>query len=566
MGEFFHRLALRPGLTVLLLLASFAISVLVLAPPVFVMQVLNRYVAFGVDGTLIALATGALFAVGMEFLLRWARLRLSQAASVTADDRLAARFGEALATLRLSVFESVRIEQKRRLAADLALVQAAYAPSAMAVMLDLPFTALLILVLFVIDPLLALVAVAICGLVVGWALVARVATVSANRRSEDGGRPGTGPSLEDALNGAATVRAFNAASPVVRNWRLANRRQQARDRSLSLGQGVQQAVTQAAAGLTTIAVIGVGAVLVVQQKIDVGVLIAANILAARAVAGVAAGVAQAVPLARARAALKRLAVLERQEMEALDNRKSLDDFSGRIEVEDVTFAYPGATKPLVEHLSLRLEPGQILVVHGGNGAGKTSLAEVLMGLRDPLRGAVLIDGVDLRQVSPIWWRRQVCYLPQQAHFLNLSIADNLRVLNPELDDAALSRAIQAAGARDLVARLKDGLDTVLENHGMTLTPGERKRLAIARALTGQGRLVLFDEPLEGMDAAGKAAVAALIQSFAASGRTIIVCSSDPDLVRQADWRLDLDRKPTPVPEKGPGRSAVQPLQPQSGSG
>ena len=555
MRELIARLARRPGLTVLLLLASFAISLLMLAPPVFVMQVLNRYVAFGVDGTLIALATGAGFAALMEFLLRWARLRLAASVSVAPDDRLAAGVGQALAGSKLAFAEAVKTEQKRRCLLDLSLIQSAYAAPSLASALDLPFTAILFLALFVIDPVLAAIAGGVGIALFLAALVRLAATQAAIRSQKMGARPGLGPAQEDLLAAPAVLRGFNAAALAVRNWRMTARLQQAMDRRFAAGQGQHQAMTQAATAVTTIAVIGVGAVLVVQQKIDVGVLIAANILAARAVGGVAGAVGLSVTFGRAREALNRLQTLTAQPMESAD-RKTLDAYTGRIDFEDVTFAHAGDVKPLVEHLSFSLGAGEVLVIHGSNGAGKTSLAEVVLGLRDPLRGTVLADGIDLRQVSPSWWRTQVCYLPQDTKLLNVSIADNLRVLNPDLDDAALNRAIQAAGARDLVARLPDGLDTVIEDHGDRLAAGERKRLALARALTGQGKLVLFDEPLEGLDAAGKASVAALLQSFAASGRTIVVCASDPDLIRQADWRLDLDSKPTPALEKGPGRQGV----------
>lgn len=565
MRELIVRLARRPGLTSLLLLASFFISLLMLAPPVFVMQVLNRYVAFGVDGTLIALATGAGFAVLMEFLLRWARLRLAGTLSVAADDQMAARLGKVLAASKLGVAEALPTERKRRLLMDLSLVQAAYAAPALAVALDLPFTAILFLALFIIDPILAVIAGGVGVVLVLVAILRRAATRMAIRSQGADGRPSISPAQDDLLVLPNILRAFNASPLAVQRWRIAARLQQALDRRFASGQGMQQSITHAATGVVTVSVIGVGALLVVQQKIDVGVLIAANILAARAVAGVAAAVGLSVSFGRARDSINRLNKIAAQPMEPED-RKSLEAYTGRIEFEDVTFAYPGAMKPLAEHLTFALAAGEVLVIHGGNGTGKTSMAEMVLGLRDPLRGAILADGVDLRQVAPDWWRTQICYLPQDTRLLNATLLENLRVLNPDLDDAAINRSIQASGARDIIARLKDGLDTRIEDQGMRLAPGERKRLALARALTAQGKIVLFDEPLEGLDAAGKSIIAALLQSFAASGRTIIVCSNDPDLIREADWRLDLDQKPTPEIVKGPGRRKIETVQPVPQSG
>ncbi len=552
MIELITRLLSRPIVAFLLLVASFVISTLMLVPPIFVMQVLNRYVAFGIDGTLVTLTSGALLAVGIEFLLRWARLRIANSVSVRADDELSQRLGEAFTDARLGYSESVSSAAKRRLLLDLDSVQSAYSAPSINTLLDVPFTAVLFMALFLIDPILAGIALVSCLFLIVCALVSAAYERFSARENAGGGRPALSPAQSDMVSAQEVVRTFNARDMVLHGWRTATRAQQKLARKLALSRGLLGAVSNATTALTTIAVVSIGAILVVRQEIEVGVLIAANILSARAVAGIARAATLAGTLARAGQTLGRLKQLEKLPREARSGA-ILSDYSGKLTFDDVTFAYGGNSAPLFEGVSFALEPGDILVVHGGNGAGKTSFTEMVIGLRDPLRGAILVDDVDLRQVAVSWWRTQICYLPQDTTLLNCSLSDNLRLLNPKLDSDQLNEAISGAGARELIARLPAGLETPIEDGGRRFAPGERKRLALARALTANSNLVLFDEPLEGLDASAKEAVGALLKSFAANNCTIIICSSDPAIIREADWLLNLDEKPRPELKKGPGR-------------
>ena len=229
----------------------------------------------------------------------------------------------------------------------------------------------------------------------------------------------------------------------------------------------------------------------------------------------------------------------------LQEGSGLADYQGRIVFKDMAFVYPGNNTPLFESVSLTLEPGAFLVITGANGTGKTTLARLVVGLLDPARGHILVDGLDLRQVAPEWWRKQVCYMPQEPTFLNATIAENLRTVNPELDDAALNAAITAAGLRKFISESSDGFETKIENNGGDMALGIRRRLALARALTTGGRLVLFDEPTGGLDEEGCQAVYAVLNEMSAAGRTIIACSHDPEILKVARAVLDLNHKPVP---------------------
>jgi ATP-binding cassette subfamily C protein LapB len=225
---------------------------------------------------------------------------------------------------------------------------------------------------------------------------------------------------------------------------------------------------------------------------------------------------------------------------------ALREYEGKLELRDIAYTPPGAPAPLFEDLSVTLEPGAVVALVGKNGAGKTTLLRLIAGLIEPDRGQVLADNVDIRQLVPGWWRRQLVYLPQEPTFINASIRDNLKMQKPDLSDDLLEALLERSGAARFVHETQRGLDTVITHNGMTLARGVRRRLAVTRALATGGRLVLFDEPTEGMDDEGTRKMYETLIQLARAGRTILVSSHDPRIVGGAKVRIDLDSKPRPT--------------------
>ena len=157
----------------------------------------------------------------------------------------------------------------------------------------------------------------------------------------------------------------------------------------------------------------------------------------------------------------------------------------------------------------------------------------------------MADGLDLRQASSDWWRKQIIYLPQEPTLLNTSIRENLITLNSDMNSQELSNVISSAGLSNYLDESPLGLDTQITDNGRNLSLGIRRRLALARALTTEGMLVIFDEPTEGLDNDGVSCIFSTMKDLAARGRTIIVATHDPKIVRGAHVVIDLNFKPTP---------------------
>ncbi len=242
-----------------------------------------------------------------------------------------------------------------------------------------------------------------------------------------------------------------------------------------------------------------------------------------------------------------------------DTGSAKREYTGSLELRDIGFAYPGGTSPLFESLSVKIPAGSICVINGSNGAGKTTLARLMMAIIEPNRGQILADGLDLRQVHPEWWRKQVIYLPQEPGFLNATIQENLTINAPETDIGKLNQIIDASGLRKFLDETPNGFETVITHNGRRLAVGIRRRLALARALTTGGKLVILDEPTEGMDSEGNKVVSNVVSMLHQQGHTIIATSHDPNIITQGNIFIDLSSKPTPTIRfaKPPANEAAQ---------
>ena len=543
MLEILSRLATRPFLAFEMLLASLFANILALATPIFVIQVLNRYVAHGVDSTLITLVSGAIIAVALEYGFRRARLRFAEAVNTSPNEALALSSYDVLTSAKSSAMDMLPPGLRREMLSGADTVRQAFTAPHLCTAMDVPFALIFVLALFLLAPMLAFVTVIF--LIVVFILVAgglmslrgptREMTTITGRR---------GALVESAIVGADAVRAFNSAGFLKRRWAGEIKTLEGLRRRVGLRQSMVTTSIQSLTALMTVALITVAALLVVTGKLDVGAMIGANIMAARALQPIAGLAQQTEGWAKAKQARDMFREFSRLPRERVDG-SAIANYSGKLEIKDASFSYPGASGPLFEQLNLVLDPGQVMVITGANGSGKTTLARMLVGLLEPARGNLLIDGIDLAQIAPAWWRQQVVYLPQEPRFMNATLRENLQAFNENLDAGAMHDLLTRVGLDKYVDENQMGMDLMLVNGGSNLSLGIRRRLALARALSHNGKLVVLDEPTEGLDADGARHVYQVMNELATQGHTIIACSHDAQIIRGAHHVLDLNIKPVP---------------------
>jgi thiol reductant ABC exporter CydD subunit len=211
-----------------------------------------------------------------------------------------------------------------------------------------------------------------------------------------------------------------------------------------------------------------------------------------------------------------------------------------VRLERVSFAYPSRPGLVLDGLDLELVPGETTALVGESGAGKSTIAALLLRLAEPSAGRVTVGGVDLADCDPEAWRRLVAWVPQQPMIFRGTVAENVRLGDPSASDEGVREAARLAGADGFVAALPSGYDTLVGDGGRTLSAGERRRIALARAFLRDAPLVILDEPTADLDPASAELVADAIDRLRA-GRTVLVIAHRPELAGRADRVIAIDR-------------------------
>ena len=281
---------------------------------------------------------------------------------------------------------------------------------------------------------------------------------------------------------------------------------------------------------------GVAAWLVIEQKATPGVMVAVTVILGRALAPVETLIAQWKSLVEARAALHRLDRL--LAFETPRHFDALPALTGAIVLENLCYAAPGTTRPILHGINATIVAGEVVAVVGPSGSGKSTLARLITGALPATAGSVRIDGADIAQWTPEALGRQVGYVPQEVALLAGTVAENIARFSDGAQDEVVDAATRAH-AHELVVELRDGYLTPVGEGGQMLSGGQRQRVALARALYGRPRVVVLDEPNACLDAAGEQALAQTLTGLRQAGVTVVLVTQRTQVLSLVDRILEL---------------------------
>ena len=347
--------------------------------------------------------------------------------------------------------------------------------------------------------------------------------------------------LREQITGVRVIRAF------VRNKseadRFATANAELTDTALRVNRifALALPVMMVILNLSSVAVVWFGGRLVSEGSMPIGNLTAFLTYILQILMSVMMAVMVAILLPRAAASAERV-------KQVLDTVPEVSDppipisptaMTGLVKFEQVTFAYPGSERPVLDDLSFTLEPGQTSAIIGGTGSGKTTLLNLIPRFFDATTGHVMVNNVDVRsQEQEVLWS-SIGFVPQAAYLFSGSVESNIRFARPDATDAQLWRALEIAQARDFVAAMPGGLDAPIDQGGTNVSGGQRQRLSIARALVKEPRVYLFDDCFSALDAATDARLRAALKAGTQDASVVIVAQR-VSTIMHADRIIVLD--------------------------
>jgi PrtD family type I secretion system ABC transporter len=512
---------------------SFFSNILYLAMPLYTYQVYGRVMQSESQATLWVLTFITVFVFAVSSVIDDYRARILINYGVVLDQRVSGR-------LFSSLFDSaVRgdVNGRSQVMRDLDSFRQTLTGVAAAAFFDLPWIPVFIIVLYMIDPLVGVLTTAGAFALIGLALAQERALRPPMREANDAALKSYA-FTEAALRNGEVVRAMGMLPTLGAAW--------SHFRRITIERGADTAEVSNAYADTIKAVrmaiqiltIAIGAWLIMKHQLASGMLFANMILAARALSPIEKIVAAWEPLNNmARSHGRLMEIL--QKAEPASAATTLPRPTGRLSVEGVNFAPPGANRLLLAGINFQISPGEVLGIVGPSGAGKSTLARVLMGIWRPINGVVRLDGADVFSWNRADFGRHVGYLPQDTELFAGTIRQNIARFRDDVTDEQVVRAAQLAGVHELVLRTAKGYDTEVGEGGVVLSVGQRQRVGLARAMLADPAFIVLDEPNASLDHEGEMALMSAIETMKANGATVVIISHKIGVFRVADKLLAL---------------------------
>jgi len=337
---------------------------------------------------------------------------------------------------------------------------------------------------------------------------------------------------------AEVLVAMGMSGRLTRRWGVANENYLTGNQRTSDVAGGLGAIAKVMRMMLQSAVLGVGAYLVIHQEATAGVIIAGSILSARALAPVDLAIAHWKGFVAARQSWHRLNRLLGS-LPAQGAPTRLQAPSRRLSVESVSIVPPGDQKVIVQDVSFALEAGNGLGIIGPSGSGKSSLVRALVGVWQPVRGKVRLDGAALDQWSPEVLGGHVGYLPQDVELFAGTVAQNICRFDPDAIAENIIAAAREAGVHEMIVKMSEGYETQVGEQGVSLSAGQAQRVALARALYGEPFLIVLDEPNSNLDTEGDEALTRAVRGARERGAIVVVVAHRPIGIEAVDMLLVL---------------------------
>jgi ATP-binding cassette subfamily C protein LapB len=518
------------------LLGTMVINVFGALVPFYAMAVYDRVIPNNALNSLAVLTTAALLIMGFEFVMRLLRSHLLESAARRIDIALSSRvFAQCLGMRAAGRPASGGVLANT--VRDFEAVRDFFATATLTVLGDLPFMLLFLAVIALVGGWLVVVPLVCIPLLLGIAAVARGPL---RRRVSEGMQESSQRTahLFETMNGLDTVKALGAEAWSRRKWEgltqaIALNTLQTRELMARVNYANAMVMS-----LATVAVVGGGAILMAENALTLGQIIAVSLLTGRALAPAGQLANLVVRWEQTKLSFDALEKVMAAETDEAAASLQAPPLSGAVEFRDVDFAYP-KQPPVIERMNLRITPGERVGIIGKLGSGKSTVLKLMLNQYAPDSGSVLIDDLVVTQLEPLSLRRQIGYVPQDVTLFHGSLRENVELGRVQADDQALLAAMRGACLDEVITQLPGGVATQVGERGERLSGGQRQLVAIARALLMRPRLVLLDEPSSMVDPATEQKLIARLRAL--PDTTIVLVTHRMAMLALVDRLIVMDR-------------------------
>ena len=533
----------------ILVIFSAAINLFMLTVPVYMLQIYDRVLTSQSIDTLIVLTVLVCF-----LLITMAILDASRSQMLA---RLSARFDLQVSQKLMAAFltcpRPVTKKEDARLVQDLESMKRFIASPAFILLFDAPWAPFYLLLLFLIHPIFGVVSLIAAGLLL---LFAYISDYLSKARLLSSTEQLIRPRLmtQSAIQSPDVVIAMGMTDALSGKIRTENRAGLIEQTRGSDTTDVAAATSRLVRLLAQVAILGLGAWLVIEQEITAGIMIAASLIMSRALAPFERLLGSWQAFLVSRDAFNRLSHFLHDEEQQNKNLLSLTEGSHWI-LKEVSVQFPGKPHPAISDITLDIEPGRAIGIIGPNSAGKSTLARVLVGALKPTKGQLYIDETNSQLILASEFGKRVGFVPQNIQLLEATVYENIaRFEDDNLDEVV--KVAKIAGIHDLILELPDGYDTQLGRQGVQLSGGQTQLLALARAIYGQPSLVVLDEPNAYLDTVNEQSLMNVIKYCREINATTVIISHKPNIMIQLDYlyvlregRIEISGKPEEVHKK-----------------
>ncbi len=481
------------------LLGSFVIQLFGLVTPLFTQVILDKVLVHRTISTLNVLAVAFLLVSVFEFLLNLARNYIFIHTTSKIDAKLGSKLFKHLFNLYYVYFENRQVGNIAARIRELDRIREFITDKSVTVILDLFFSVVFVVIMLMYSLKLTMIAISFVALI---GIIFLIITPELRIRLEDKFQMGAQSNsyLVESITGIQTVKSLGIEGSMFKKWEEKLGKYIKSSFNLAIMGNFTGSLTKFLQKIMTIAILYTGVVLVIENKLTIGQLIAFQMFAGQFSAPTLRLVNLWNEFQQTLLAVDRIGDILNSPVEVQNETAvTLRNVQGSIKLENLSFKYNIELPNVLNQVNLDIKPGLKVGIVGKSGSGKSTLTKLIQRLYYPSEGTIYIDGIDIRNINPMWLRTNIGIVLQENYLFSGTIKDNIVLPRPNMPMEAVIQVARISGAHDFISKLPKGYDTQVGERGSSLSGGQKQRIAIARALITDPKILIFDEATSALD-------------------------------------------------------------------